>query len=37
MRYAIDTKPVEYTPIRVLKEEELILIKDASGNILSEK
>ena len=37
MRYAIDTKPTEYTPIRVLKEEELVLIKDASGNILKEK
>jgi hypothetical protein len=37
MRYAIDTKPTEYTPIRVLKEEELILIKDSTGNIISEK
>lgn len=36
MRYAIDTKPTSYKPIRPLKEEYIITRRDSSGNKLGE-
>jgi hypothetical protein len=36
MRYAIDVKPIEYLPIRPLKERIHTVIRDSAGKLIDE-